>query len=120
MATVNDKPGESPYARLNEQQWRAQHAIAVACFGELRQLAQQPITEPIDPAVLLERWNASIRSLDISQLADDPTFAPPLLHELVAMNTELQTLFSVRRSAISDAHNKQKKAHAGINAYRGL
>nr|WP_067287945.1 hypothetical protein [Marinobacterium profundum] len=120
MATVDDKPNASLYAQLTEQQWRAQHAIAVACFGEMRQLMQQPLTEPIDPAALLERWNGSIRSLDISQLADDPCFAPPLLQELAVMNTELQALFSARRSAISDARIKQKKARAGINAYRGL
>lgn len=107
-------------ALLSEQQWRAEHAAAVACFSELRQLALRPITEVIEPQALLARWNSTIRSLDVSQLADAPDFAPPLLAQLVDMNNELQVLFSARRDAISDAHNKQKKAHAGINAYRGL
>ena len=105
---------------FSEQQWRAQYAAAVACYGELCELARAPVTQSVEPEDLLARWSSTIRSLDISQLSDDPAFAPPLLEQLVAMNNELQALYSVRREAISQAHNKQKKAHAGINAYRGL
>ena len=106
--------------RLNEQQWRDRFEAARAGFESLRQLAQASIDEEIETGAAMLDWARQLQSLDLANLDADPTFAEPLLRQLLTMNEELVRLFSARRDAIAKAHSQQKKAHKGIDAYRNI
>lgn len=104
--------------RLSEAQWRERFETALASFRSLRQLACAPVDQDIDTGAAMLAWARDLQALDLSAFDGDPAFADPLLRQLLAMNDELVRLFSTRRHAIARAHQQQRKAHKGINAYR--
>lgn len=92
---------------------------ATACFDELMALARAPLNEEIAAETAMQRWNALLTDIDLTQ-AGDLKATGAILEQLRVMNAELCQAFTERRDALAKAFKQQQRTHTGIDVYRGL
>lgn len=105
---------------MNKEAWQAKIEAARECHNALLLLANSPLDEIVEADELLNQWTALAQSMNVNDILGDPSFAESYLDELKEMNLVLREAFIKRRDAISEAHQKQQKVQAGINAYHNL
>lgn len=105
---------------MNKEVWQAKIEAARECHKALLLMANAPLDEVVDADDLLKQWTAIAQSMNVNEIQGDYSFAESYLDELKAMNLVLREAFIKRRDALSQAHQKQQKVQAGINAYHNL
>lgn len=102
---------------MNKEAWQAKIEAARECHKSLLSLAKSPLDEIVEADHLLQQWTALAESMNVNEIQGDPSFAEAYLDELRELNIILREVFIKRRDALSEAHQKQQKVQAGINAY---